>query len=55
MPNIATNTNPRQTSEKFRGGIPEDLPHFLSEDVDDHDHDGNDEDEDDDKTIYGRI
>ena len=43
------NTNPRQSSEKFSGGIPEDLPHFLSEDVagHDHDHDGNNEDEDD--------
>ena len=51
LPNIynmkKTNTNPRQSSEKFSGGIPEDLSHFLMEDVVDHDHDGNNEDEDD--------
>ena len=38
------NTNPRQSSEKFSGGIPEDLPHFLSEDVTGHDGDNEDED-----------
>ena len=43
-----TNTNPCQSSEKFRGGIPEDLPHFLTEDVDDHDGDNEDEDDEND-------